>query len=520
MNYIRIIRFISLAASFMALGSLSAQNMNDIYTLQNHTIPYGTPRFMGMGGAMGAVGGDVSATYINPAGGAFAVKNEASATLGIEFGSNDAHYYGSSLSSNDNANVSLFQGGANFVYITRDDYTSFNSFAIGINYSRRSNFHNDYSWGGRNTTITDWVDGSPIGSSIIEETFRQANDGYNTSAVYMAEKIGVLSYHDDPSGAYFLPEAQYNDIDQAARRVMRGYSGVTTISASMNIRNRLYIGLGFDFITLDTPDNNTYLDEWGFTRNNSLYRDGVSNLYYDSFSSQSGWGSSFTIGVIGKVTDEFRLGFSWKTAARYEIEEFYSYRMGAEFFDRTVRDESDDPTFAGPNKYTFKSPSEWTFSAAYVFGQVGILSVDYMLKDFSAMRFRDDHYFDYENEIIKEQMCLSQTLRIGGELRLYPVSIRAGFNYISSPYKDLTVERVSQSGPQGREYIDLPQGVGNTINATLGIGVNIGKNFSLDATYAGSKYTTYHYLYSPTLTDAVERDVFSHHIAVGFTWRF
>ncbi|MBQ2421796.1 MAG: hypothetical protein II285_02315 [Flavobacteriales bacterium] len=52
MNYIRIIRFISLAASFMALGTLSAQNMNDIYTLQNHTIPYGTPRFMGMGGAM------------------------------------------------------------------------------------------------------------------------------------------------------------------------------------------------------------------------------------------------------------------------------------------------------------------------------------------------------------------------------------------------------------------------------------------------------------------------------------
>lgn len=520
MNHIRINLIITFIMALTAYTTANAQNMNDIYTLQNHTIPYGTPRFMGMGGAMGAVGGDVSSTYINPAGGAMAIKNEVSATLGVEFASNDALYYGNSEKTNDDANLSLFQAGANFVYVTRDDYTSFNSFSIGINYSRRSNFHNDYMWAGRNTTITDWVGGSPIGSSIVEETFRLANDGYETSAVYMAEKIGVISRYNDPSGDYYLPEAEYNDIDQSARRVMSGYSGVTTLSASMNIKNRFYIGLGFDFISLDTPDNNLYMDEWGFTHNDQLFHDGVSNLYYDRFTSQSGWGTSFTIGFIGKVTDEFRLGFSWKSAARYDIEEYYSYRMGAEFFDNTIREESDNPSYGGPNKYTFKSPSEWTVSAAYVFGQKGMLSVDYMLKDYSAMRFRDDPYFDYENQIIKEQMQLCQILRIGGELRLYPVSIRAGFNYITSPYKDVTVERVSQSSPQGREYINLPQGVGETMNLSMGIGVNLGEYFTVEATYMGSKYSSYQYLYSPTLTDAVKRDMLSHHIAIGATFRF
>ena len=136
------------------------------------------------------------------------------------------------------------------------------------------------------------------------------------------------------------------------------------------------------------------------------------------------------------------------------------------------------------------------------------------------MRFRDDPYFDYENQIIKEQMQLCQTLRIGGELRLYPVSIRAGFNYITSPYKDVTVERVSQSSPQGREYINLPQGVGETMNLSMGIGVNLGEYFTVEATYMGSKYSSYQYLYSPTLTDAVKRDILSHHIGIGATFRF
>ena len=64
---------------------------------------------------------------------------------------------------------------------------------------------------------------------------------------------------------------------------------------------------------------------------------------------------------------------------------------------------TENPTFAYPNSYTFKTASEWTFSGSYVFGQFGLLSVDYMLKDYSKMRFKNPG-FERENEIIKDQM--------------------------------------------------------------------------------------------------------------------
>ena len=520
MSKFRVLSLLSIGFIFMSHIVAYGQNMNDIFTFQNHTVPYGTARFMGMGGAMGAVGGDISSSYINPAGGALALKDEVSATMGIEWTSNDALFYGNREKDNSLTYANLFQAGANLVYILRNEDSSFDSFNIGINYSRGSNFNNRFSWKGRNTTVTDWAGGQPIGSSIIEEVFRDANDGYNTSAVYMAENLGVISHHRDSYGDYYLPEAQYNNIEQAASMITRGYSGITTVSAGMNIQNKIYLGIGFDFFMLDIKQNDIFMNEEGFTRSSDLWRNGVNYLWYDSYSDQSGWGSNFSLGIIGKVTESLRLGFSWKSPTRIYIDEYYSYRMGASFYDGYSKEDSDNPTFGGPNQYSFKSPSEWTVSAAYVFGQIGLLSVDYMLKDFSAMQFKDDHYFDYENEIIRDQMKICHTVRVGGEIRLYPVSIRAGFNYISSPYKNVEVERVSQHSAGGKERVSLPQGVGDTMNASMGIGVNIGKSITIDATYLGSKTTRYQYLYSPVLTDAVQNDILSHHIAIGASWKF
>ena len=38
-------------AALLLGGSLAGQSMNDIYNLQRSSVLYGTPRFMGMGGA-------------------------------------------------------------------------------------------------------------------------------------------------------------------------------------------------------------------------------------------------------------------------------------------------------------------------------------------------------------------------------------------------------------------------------------------------------------------------------------
>lgn len=503
------------SAALLFCGSLWGQSMNDIYKLQRTSMQYGTPRFMGMSGAFGAVGGEVSAATINPAAGAVAVKSEASFTLGAEWYDNKATFYGTKTNKTSDINVTAFQGGANFVFKVDDPYSSVAGFNIGVNYSRRNNFNNEVLASGRNNTITDWLNGQPIGSSVIESIFRNAAAGANGTVVDLAKDLGVL----EKVGDNIYPSADYLNIDQLAQLITSGYMGTTTFSAGINLDNKVYFGIGFDYYSLDLGKNDIKLDEWGYTSNNTYLHNGVSNLYYDRYTAQTGWGSAFSLGIIGRVTDEFRLGFSWKSAARIHIDEDYSYSMGAKFFDGTFNEGSEHPTYYTPNSYSFKSPSEWTFSAAYVFGQYGILSVDYMLKDFSKMRFKSDG-FEQENDIIANQMKLSQTFRVGAEARFYPVSIRAGFSYIGSPYKDLTVERVSQVIPGNKTLVTLPQGTGNTIGFSAGLGYSIGNFLTIDASYVNSSYKTYTYLYEPKLIDPIENKVSASYVSLGATFRF
>lgn len=472
---------------------------------------------MGMSGAFGAVGGEVSAATINPAAGAVAVKSEVSFTLGAEWYDNKTSFYGTKANKTSDINVTAFQGGANFVFKTDSPSSSVAGFNIGINYSRRNNFNNEIVISGRNNTITDWSQGgAPYGSSIIESIFRNARDGVNGTVVTLAKDLGVL-YTDQDN--LLQTGADYLNIDQLAQLITSGYMGTTTFSVGMNLDNKIYLGLGFDYYSLDLDRNDIKLDEWGYTSNNSIPHNGISNLYYDRYTAQTGWGSAFSIGIIGRVTDEFRLGFSWKSAARIYIDEDYSYAMGAKFFDDTFNEGTEHPTYYSPNSYSFKSPSEWTFSGAYVFGQYGILSVDYMVKDFSKMRFKTNGLKD-QNNLIANQMKISQTVRVGAEARLYPVSIRAGFSYIGSPYKDLTVERVSQSVPGEKTWVTLPQGTGNTIGFSAGLGYSIGNFLTIDASYVNSSYKTYTYLYEPKLINPIENKVSASYVSLGATFRF
>lgn len=502
-------------AALLLGGSLAGQSMNDIYNLQRSSILYGTPRFMGMGGAFGALGGELSSTQINPAGGAVAVKSEVSITFGPEWYDNSTSFYGSKANTNPDSKFSLFQGGANFVFTNDNPYSSIAGFNVGINYSRRHNFNNEFSVEGRNRTITDWFEGMPIGSSLVESFFRNAIDGVNGTVTGLATDLGVL----EVVGNDIFPSADYLNIDQIARITTSGYSAVATFSAGMNLNNRVYLGIGFDYYSLELDNNNIQMDEYGYTANDSYLFGGLSNLYYDRFSGQTGWGSAVTLGIIGRVTDAFRLGFSWKSPTRFYIDENYSYGMGAKFFDGTLNEGSENPTYYYPNSYSFKTPSEWTFSAAYVVGQYGMVSVDYMLKDFSKMRFKSSG-FEAENQIIADQMQIAHTVRVGAEVRLFPVSLRAGFNYSSSPYKDLVVQRVSQAVAGQYIYPTLPQGTGDTMGFSAGAGYSIGNFLTIDLTYVNNSHKTYTYLYEPQLTDPIENDITAQYVAIGATLRF
>jgi len=68
---------------FLCSISLSSQTLNDVLGFTSNN-PSGTARFESMGGAFGALGGDLSAININPASSAVFNDNEYGFTLSIE----------------------------------------------------------------------------------------------------------------------------------------------------------------------------------------------------------------------------------------------------------------------------------------------------------------------------------------------------------------------------------------------------------------------------------------------------
>ena len=79
---------------FMALSafslSVAAQDPFLNNTIINTSDLFGTSRFVGMGGAMGALGADLSAISSNPAGLGMISKNEASFTAGASWLANNS----------------------------------------------------------------------------------------------------------------------------------------------------------------------------------------------------------------------------------------------------------------------------------------------------------------------------------------------------------------------------------------------------------------------------------------------
>ena len=93
--------------------------------------------------------------------------------------------------------------------------------------------------------------------------------------------------------------------------------------------------------------------------------------------------------------------------------------------------------------YKLQTPSKLTGSFAYVFGKSGLISVDYAIKDYSNTKFKpeNDPYFNDLNSDMNSILDTTGELRIGAEYKIEALSLRAGYRYEQSPYKNSSNNR-------------------------------------------------------------------------------
>eukprot|EP01093_Parvamoeba_rugata_P017368 TRINITY_DN696_c0_g2_i1.p1 TRINITY_DN696_c0_g2~~TRINITY_DN696_c0_g2_i1.p1 ORF type:complete len:397 (-),score=99.42 TRINITY_DN696_c0_g2_i1:362-1552(-) len=385
----RYLTFIILASC--AIGS--AQNINDALRYGTENLQ-GTARFQAMGGAFGALGGDLSSLNVNPAGSAVFNNSLFTVTGSNYHTNNDARYFGDALITKDN-NIELNQIGGAFVFKNTDSNSDWQKFTLAFNYDVVDNFDNEYyvtgsAVDGIDTYFLEYAGGTPFGSILLQEG-EFIEEGYlDIGAVQgFSDQQAFLGYY----GGIFDPEADadnntnyisnslYDRVEQDFLRRTSGYNSKFTLNAASQYKENIYIGASLNF------HNVLYTQYDQFTESGYEPNSEITRTTFDNYLQTEGNGFSFSLGAIAKLNDNVRLGGSYQSPTWYRLEDDLSQRINSDLAD-------DDINFINFNivnlfeSYTVKTPSKLTGSLAVIFAKDGLLSFDYGYQDFSQSELR------------------------------------------------------------------------------------------------------------------------------------
>ncbi|MGV8944970.1 MAG: OmpP1/FadL family transporter [Lutibacter sp.] len=374
-------------AILLGIGYISdAQTLgyNDLGVLFSKEKINGTARYNAMSGAFGALGGDLSAVEINPAGAAVFLKSEFAISLDIRNTKTSADFYGTNLST-ENEYTNLSQAGGVFVFRGYSNNSAWSNIALGFNYSITNDFENLWMAKGNSgyAPLTDLYDNDPV--------------------VYV-----------NSDGQYF-------------ENLTDGKSNKYSFTVAAQHNENLYLGASINTYDVEYYQH-TLIEEYN--------NDGNGNML-DLSSRQKlltyGDGVSFNFGVISKPSENMRLGLAYQSPVWYNISEDF-----VEYDDEVYLSNNNETIteYSGLNSFDYKlrTPSKLTGSFAYIFEDKGLISIDYSLKNYSNIKLSNDNFIT-ENQAFKSDLENVGELRIGTEWRLDNFSIRGGYHFENSPYK-------------------------------------------------------------------------------------
>ena len=142
-------RIITTIFAVFSLSLMNAQEITDALRFSMDKLN-GTARFRAMSGAFGAVGGDLSAINVNPAGSAIFSASQGTLSLANYNVDNDANFFGNSTNESENT-FDLNQLGTVFVFNEKSGRSEWTRLAFAINYENASNFDDNIFIAGTNT---------------------------------------------------------------------------------------------------------------------------------------------------------------------------------------------------------------------------------------------------------------------------------------------------------------------------------------------------------------------------------
>ncbi len=430
-------------------SAIYAQNAYDVSNALGSELN-GTARYVGMGGAMGALGGDISAIGNNPAALGLFRGSDVSLSASINVTTNDSKFFGTSMNESLTT-VSLDQLG--FVYAQKiGNETSLRYLNWGFNYRKEKNFNRKFSMGGLLDDLSqtkqlaqDLVDWGLEADEIAEinaadNPFTKYWDRYPIMGI-MGLRTGLV---DDNGGVVQGWKGYNNNYYGRESGSLEHYD----LSVGANIQDRFYLGATLSMASLRYKRETSYTENLSndFGKDNGGY---TTQTYYQL----KGSGINLALGAVVRPVEDssFRFGLSVKTPTWFNLRETFNAATYTDInfygvqYDQTLSDylNSDYRNY----DYRFNTPWIVNASLGTTIAQMFAVGAEYEYQDFTSSKMKDMDGYELGDQA-SLGWCLkkSHTLRVGGEARIDAFSLRAGYNYTSPTFQDDAYSALSLYG--------------------------------------------------------------------------
>lgn len=483
-----------------------SQSINDAL-LFSASHSQGSARYNAMSGAFGALGGDFSAINDNPASSAVFKSSLISGSLMLTNSNNDTAYFGTDTNTSF-SNLSIGQLGGAFVLNNIKEDSNWNKFVIAVNYQETQNFNKEYFISGDSNTSIDayflshanglaFEDIQALSGEYLEDAYLDIGEyyGYNHQQAFLGYYGGVIDPLDssDPSNIMYVGTGDYTTVEQDYFYDSSGVNSKLNFNVATQYKDALYLGVSLNGHFVDVQ-RDSRIEERGYSTTSAL-----EYVVFDNYLNTSGAAFSMQVGAIGKLGKVVRLGASFQSPTWYVLTDELSQRIRSNLADTDIEYIGQDQVSVFED-YKLRTPMKLTGSAAFVFGKQGLLSVDYHYQDYNNIKMKpSDDFRDVNNDISTSLEGVS-SINIGGEYRINKWSLRAGYRFEESPYKN-------------KKLVDDLTGY------SLGAGYNFGR-MQVDLAYSQSQQDKSHQLYDSGLTTRATIDERNSNVTASFTFKF
>lgn len=483
--------FLLAAMGLMAVPVLAQETYQDTKLAENGLT--GTARYVGMGGAMEALGADISTISSNPAGIGLFSKSMISVSAGVV--------------AQGDADTRLSFDGTNIDIDGKKSRPSFDQIGfvwagssanskmklnLGFNYHKSTNFSqiltaanmlngaSQSKWASAKTAYAKELD-SKYGNNAGDQVWNAVDANYN--ALMGKDDNGAQSTYDGRSFLF----GQYQ----------KGYIGEYDFNISMGFSNRFWAGLTVGIHDVHYKSNSYYTEN--YMADQTAFGEGWEDLRI------TGTGFDIKAGLIFRpVADSpFRIGAYVNSPVYYDLTLSGAHDLSLE--DHNITDANGNYATGNNSNvtdldYRLNTPWKAGVSLGHTIGSNLALGATYEYAWYNHMdnRVKDGGYYDawygdyYEtsssddamNEHTRNSLKGVSTLKLGLEYKpISMLAVRLGYNYVSPMFKE-TADRDQTIASQGTIYATSTDYTNwkATNRITAGLGFNYEK-LSIDLAY-------------------------------------